>query len=162
MMRSRIITTITNQLRFGLFVFGDSLGHDGPHKLFGLKNDKAPAVGLPSHDMRQTVGGNLRNQAVQDNGKGRRDAALATPNGILGGIVQFVGIVVIIVHNEMAFVLVDGFAGFKVTWRLLWWCLCLLIHHGGVLCLLVVLYCMFVCLFVFTMGEKDAFVIVRK
>lgn len=72
-------------------------------------------MGLPTKDVSQTVGFHGRQDTMQDNGKGRRDATLASSNRCLGGIVGLVGIVVVIVNHVVSFVLVDRHARFEMA-----------------------------------------------
>ena len=61
---------------------------------------------------------NLRQQTVQDDRKGCRDAALAASNRCLGWIVRFVGVIMVIVYDKMTFMFVNRLTRTKMTRRL--------------------------------------------
>ena len=116
--------------------------HDGTDKLLGLKNDKTSSMRLPSQDVGMSIAFNLRQQTVQDDRKGCRDAALAASNRCLGWIVRFVGVIMVIVYDKMTFMFVNRLTRTKMTRRLegvvvvhgvgfLGPCCC---RHGGKLC----------------------------
>jgi hypothetical protein len=76
------------------------------NKLLGLVDNEAPSVSLPRDDVSKTIGLNLVKDGVQLEREGNRDTS-ASAVGLLFdlGLIHVLGVVVVVVNDEVTVVL---------------------------------------------------------